>query len=363
MDRSTHPSLLLLLFLLRTSCVLSKKEKHSNSISQVRYSKILESGKVETCLLGIHQGQVHKLAIEPGSPFSFYTCGEDGVVKHVSCCISHHFFIFFFFFFNLLTRSFFLKFDLRTRVATNLFTCKEAKFNLMVYLNAIAVDPRNPGLLAVGGMDEYARVYDIRRYRSESWCNYTEPVDHFSPAHLIGNHHVGITGLAYSDQSELLVSYMDEFIYLFSPDMGMGPNPPSSSETDSETEVTRTTESETDVRRRTQPQVYKEHSNRETVKGVGFFGPKCEYVVSGSDCGRIFIWRKKDGELIRAMEADKHVVNCVESHPHMPLISSSGIETDIKIWTPGGTEELGSPRTAEQVMEFSILLIPHDSDG
>lgn len=305
---------------------------------QVRYSKILESGKVETCLLGIHQGQVHKLAIEPGSPFSFYTCGEDGVVKH---------------------------FDLRTRVATNLFTCKEAKFNLMVYLNAIAVDPRNPGLLAVGGMDEYARVYDIRRYRSESWCNYTEPVDHFSPAHLIGNHHVGITGLAYSDQSELLVSYMDEFIYLFSPDMGMGPNPPSSSETDSETEVTRTTESETDVRRRTQPQVYKEHSNRETVKGVGFFGPKCEYVVSGSDCGRIFIWRKKDGELIRAMEADKHVVNCVESHPHMPLISSSGIETDIKIWTPGGTEELGSPRTAEQasVSGNSRWFMFYDEEG
>ncbi|KAG2291032.1 hypothetical protein Bca4012_054744 [Brassica carinata] len=297
---------------------------------QVRHSKILESGQVETCMLGIHQGQVHKLAIEPGSPFSFYTCGEDGVVKH---------------------------FDLRTRVATNLITCKEAKFNLVVYLNAIAVDPRNPRLLAVAGMDEYARVYDIRSYRSESWYNYSEPVDHFCPAHLIGSDHVGITGLAYSDQSELLASYSDEFIYLFSPDMGMGPNPPSSSETEPETE--------TEVKRTTQPQVYKEHSNRETVKGVGFFGPKCEYVVSGSDCGRIFIWRKKDGELLRAMEGDKHVVNCVESHPHMPLMASSGIETDIKIWTPGGTEELGSPRTAEQasVSGNSRWFLFYDEEG
>ncbi|KAJ0233591.1 Transducin/WD40 repeat-like superfamily protein [Hirschfeldia incana] len=290
---------------------------------QVRYSKILESGQVETCKLGIHQGQVHKLAIEPGSPFSFYTCGEDGAVKH---------------------------FDLRTRVATDLFTCKEAKYNLDVYLNAIAVDPRNPCLLAVAGMDEFARVYDIRRYRSASWKNYAEPVDHFCPAHLIGNDQVGITGLAYSDQSELLVSYTEEFIYLFSPDMGMGPDPPSSSDTETETteaEETKTTEAE-ETKMKTQPQVYTEHSNRETVKGVGFFGPKCEYVVSGSDCGRIFIWRKKDGELLRAMEADKHVVNCVESHPHMPLMASSGIETDIKIWSPGGTEELGSPRNAEQ---------------
>lgn len=217
-------------------------------------------------------------------------------------------------------------------MATNLFTCKEAKFNLVVYLNAIAVDPRNPGLLAVGGMDEYARVYDIRSYRSEGWYNFTQPVDHFCPHHLIENDHGGITGLAFSDQSELLASYCDEFIYLFSPDMGLGPNPSST-----KTEERRT------------PQVYKGHKNCETVKGVNFFGPKCEYVVSGSDCGRIFIWRKKDGKLVRKMEAGKHVVNCVESHPHMPLMCSSGIESDIKIWTPGGTEKLMSPENAEQV--------------
>ncbi|XP_019087258.1 PREDICTED: LOW QUALITY PROTEIN: DDB1- and CUL4-associated factor 8-like, partial [Camelina sativa] len=282
---------------------------------QVRHSQILESGQVETCLLGKHQGPVHKLAVEPGSPFSFYTCGEDGVVKH---------------------------FDLRTRVATNLFTCKEAKFNLVVYLHAIAVDPRNPGLFAVAGMDEYARVYDIRSYdlRTEGWYNFTQPVDHFCPHHLVGSDHVGITGLAYSDQSELLASYSDEFIYLFTPDMGLGPAPyPSSTKTQEKRSTTPTP---------TPPQVYKEHTNRETVKGVNFFGPKCEYVVSGSDCGRVFIWRKKDGELLRAMAADKHVVNCVESHPHMPLLCSSGIETDIKIWTPGGNERPLSPGNIDQ---------------
>ncbi|XP_033132235.1 DDB1- and CUL4-associated factor 8 isoform X2 [Brassica rapa] len=250
----------------------------SSADGQVRYSKILESGQVETCMLGIHQGQVHKLAIEPGSPFSFYTCGEDGVVKH-------------------LIRG------------TLVFLPWLEWMSMLVSMTFVATAPR--------------------------------------------------LGLAYSDQSELLASYTDEFIYLFSPGMGMGPNPPSSSETDTETET------ETEVRKTIQPQVYKEHSNRETVKGVGFFGPKCEYVVSGSDCGRIFIWRKKDGELLRAMEADKHVVNCIESHPHMPLMASSGIETDIKIWTPGGTEELGSPRTAEQasVSGNSRWFMFYDEEG
>lgn len=38
---------------------------------------------METSLLGRHQGRAHKLAIEPGSPHVFYTCGEDGLVQHV----------------------------------------------------------------------------------------------------------------------------------------------------------------------------------------------------------------------------------------------------------------------------------------
>lgn len=128
---------------------------------------------------------------------------------------------------------------------------------------------------------------------------------------------------------------------IFSPDMGLGP-----------------TQSSAEERRAlTLPQVYKEHKNCETVKDVNFFGPKCEYVVSGSDCGRIFIWRKKDGALLRAMEADKHVVNCVESHPHLPTMSSCGIESDIKIWAPGGTQKLTSSGTAKQVMYLRHLII------
>ncbi|CAK9167248.1 unnamed protein product [Ilex paraguariensis] len=81
------------------------------------------------------------------------------------------------------------------------------------------------------------------------------------------------------------------------------------------------------------PRVYKGHKNCDTVKGVNFFGPKCDYIVSGSDCGRIFIW-KKSGELIRVVEADNHVVNSIESHPHTTVLASSGIEHAIKVWTP-----------------------------
>lgn len=51
----------------------------------MRHAQILDRGRVETSQLTEHQGRAHKLAVEPGSPHIFYSCGEDGVVNHVSC--------------------------------------------------------------------------------------------------------------------------------------------------------------------------------------------------------------------------------------------------------------------------------------
>ncbi|CAK9153937.1 unnamed protein product [Ilex paraguariensis] len=300
---------------------------------QVRHAQILERGPVETKLLAKHQGRAHKLAVEPGSPHIFYTCGEDGLVQH---------------------------FDLRTGTATELFTCQPLQdrgYMPLVHLNAIAIDPRNPNLFAVAGSDEYARLYDIRKYKWDGSIDFGQPTDFFCPQHLIGDEHVGITGLAFSDQSELLVSYNDEFIYLFTRDMGLGPDPNMGSSVSMGTDAGEmvpdhhSEESPTDMDPdvKVGPQVYKGHRNCETVKGVNFFGPKCEYVVSGSDCGRIFIWKKKGGELIRVMEADNTVVNCTESHPHTAVLASSGIEYNIKMWTPKAIDRATLPTNIEKL--------------
>ncbi|WRX34998.1 hypothetical protein QQP08_027485 [Theobroma cacao] len=62
----------------------------------VRLGEILENGQVRTRKLGEHQGRVHNLAVDPGSPHIFYSSGEDGLVQH---------------------------FDLRSSSATKLFHC------------------------------------------------------------------------------------------------------------------------------------------------------------------------------------------------------------------------------------------------
>ncbi|KAL5984043.1 hypothetical protein ACLOJK_018145 [Asimina triloba] len=318
---------------------------------QVRHAQIREGGRVDTENLGKHQGRVHKLAIEPGSPHVFYSCGEDGLVQH---------------------------FDLRTRAATELLTCQpfndKTHYMPAVHLNAIAMDPRNPNLFAVAGSDEFARLYDIRRYKLDASTNYGHPIDCFCPPHLIGDDQVGITGLAFSDQSELLVSYNDELIYLFSMDLGLGPDPllRSQSSSGSVNGSGRTPTSELQPDPNAGPQVYKGHRNCDTVKGVSFFGPNCKFVASGSDCGRIFIWRKRGGELLRVMEGDRRVVNCIEPHPHATILATSGIDHDIKIWTPIATEPSSLPVNLdelycqprltmnERVLHTVKVLIRHD---
>jgi len=74
--------------------------------------------------------------------------------------------------------------------------------------------------------------------------------------------------------------------------------------------------------------------NVETVKDVNFLGWNDEYVTSGSDDGNFFIWRKATGKLHAILEGDSSVVNVIESHPLLPLIAVSGIDTTVKLFAP-----------------------------
>lgn len=61
------------------------------------------------------------------------------------------------------------------------------------------------------------------------------------------------------------------------------------------------------------------------VKGVNFYGPQSEFIVSGSDCGHIFFWDKEGEDIVHMMEGDvQGVVNCLEPHPNLPYFATSG---------------------------------------
>ena len=84
--------------------------------------------------------------------------------------------------------------------------------------------------------------------------------------------------------------------------------------------------------------IYCGHRNCRTIlKEATFYGMKNEYIISGSDCGRIFVWEKEAGTCLGAIESDTRVVNCFSTRKHDLLLASSGIDHSIKLFSPIGT--------------------------
>ncbi|XP_053906606.1 DDB1- and CUL4-associated factor 8 [Cuculus canorus] len=133
-----------------------------------------------------HKGASHKLALEPDSPCTFLSAGEDAVVFTI---------------------------DLRQdRPASKLVVTKEKEKKVGLY--TIYVNPANTFQFAVGGRDQFVRIYDQRKI-DENENNGV--LKKFCPHHLVNSESkANITCLVYShDGSELLASYNDEDIYLF----------------------------------------------------------------------------------------------------------------------------------------------------
>lgn len=81
-------------------------------------------------------------------------------------------------------------------------------------------------------------------------------------------------------------------------------------------------------------------SNSKTdIKEANFFGQDGKYIVAGSDDGNLFIFERPSGAVIDVLAADKSIVNCVQPHPFLCLLASSGIDNEIRLWSPQPEEE------------------------
>lgn len=102
------------------------------------------------------------------------------------------------------------------------------------------------------------------------------------------------------------------------------------------------------------------------IKEATFWGNN--YVMSGSDCGHVFTWDRRTGELVMLLEADSHVVNCLQPHPTLPYLATSGIDYDIKLYTPAILDDednsLFDPEKARDVSihTISIATVPQSAN-
>lgn len=242
---------------------------------QVRYHQVCaQEGLRSSRKLGAHRGACHKLAVVADQPQIILSAGEDGMV---------------------------LKHDLRVPKPEKLVNVRTAE-SLDINLYSIHGHPLNGNEFCVSGRDFEVRTYDQRQ------CSNTLERYHPVDVQNTGTH---VTCAIYNhDGSEILTSYCDDDIYLF------------------------------DVKQPVEYiHKYQGHRNRATIKGVNFFGPKSEYIVSGSDCGHFYFWDRNSEAIVNWMLGDDNgVVNCLEPHPQLPFICSSGLDWDVKVWVPSCEE-------------------------
>ncbi|XP_054164776.1 DDB1- and CUL4-associated factor 6-like [Oppia nitens] len=108
-------------------------------------------------------------------------------------------------------------------------------------------------------------------------------------------------------------------------------------------------------------QKYVGHRNARTmIKEATFWGD--DYVMSGSDCGHIFIWSRYTAELIMILEGDHHVVNCLQPHPFDPILASSGIDYDIKLWAPYNEQPFFDMTKAQEITTRNEVMLEETKD-
>jgi nuclear receptor interaction protein len=106
---------------------------------------------------------------------------------------------------------------------------------------------------------------------------------------------------------------------------------------------------------------YVGHRNARTmIKEATFWGN--DYVMSGSDCGHVFIWDKNTAKLKMLLQADQHVVNCLQPHPTLPLLATSGIDHDVKLWAPILEEPNFNVKMAEDLINRNAIMLEETRD-
>lgn len=85
--------------------------------------------------------------------------------------------------------------------------------------------------------------------------------------------------------------------------------------------------------------VFKGHRNIRTIKDVAYMGHRSEYILSGSDDARLFVWCRSSGEVLLMQDSgDRRAVNCMEPHPSTCVLATGGIDSTVKVWEPVAEE-------------------------
>ena len=69
------------------------------------------------------------------------------------------------------------------------------------------------------------------------------------------------------------------------------------------------------------------------------------FIIAGSDDGKFFIWDRKTTNIVKVLHGDESIVNCLQPHPTTCLLATSGIDKEIRLWSPLPEDGSQNPRT------------------
>ncbi|KAM8713828.1 hypothetical protein ACLKA7_014055 [Drosophila subpalustris] len=100
-------------------------------------------------------------------------------------------------------------------------------------------------------------------------------------------------------------------------------------------------------------QRYVGHCNITTdIKEANYLGLNGEFIVAGSDDGNFYIWEGDTAKIRAVYRADSAIVNCVQPHPSICMLATSGIDHDIKIWSPCAPSAAERPNLVADVARY-----------
>lgn len=163
----------------------------------------------------------------------------------------------------------------------------------------------SPQQFVVTGRSPIAHVYDRRMLNPSGGV--TTPVMKLCPDSLKNSKHTVTCAVYNSTGSSILSSYNDEDMYTFNVKTGV-------------------------VEKK-----FEGHRNSATIKGCNWFTD--EFVMSGSDDGYVYGWHVDTQHIVMSLYADENgVVNVLEPHPSAPILATSGLDDNVKLWQPSSSQ-------------------------
>jgi WD40 repeat protein len=203
-----------------------------------------------------------------------------------------------------------------------------------------------PPYVFVDATGEFVELLDLRAIGLSSK---RKVLQRYCPKDIYVRSTASVSGIDVSkDGRELLVSYENDQIYTFPVfhDVASYDAGPTIEEIDATSKKFSGNKSES----LPHLAMYGGHLNRRTfLKNATYAGPNDDYILSGSDSGKAFIFNRSTTYVEALLSADSSTCNGIVAHPTLPFFVTYGIDASAKLWRACASQDWPAARAKASI--------------